>query len=93
MSFAMTQGVALLGIDGELVSIEADVSKGLPSYQLLGLPDAALNESRDRIRSAIQNSKLIWPQHKITVSLFSGMVAKKWLWVLILPISIAILAA
>ncbi|MEY3400177.1 MAG: Subunit ChlI of Mg-chelatase [Actinomycetota bacterium] len=40
MSFAMTQGVALLGIDGELVSIEADVSKGLPSYQLLGLPDA-----------------------------------------------------
>jgi len=92
MSFAMTQGVALLGIDGELVSIEADVSKGLPSYQLLGLPDAALNESRDRIRSAIQNSKLIWPQHKITVSLSPAWLSKSGSG-FDLPISIAILAA
>jgi magnesium chelatase family protein len=92
MSFAMTQGVALLGIDGELVSIEADVSKGLPSYQLLGLPDAALNESRDRIRSAIQNSKLIWPQHKITVSLSPAWLPKSGSG-FDLPISIAILAA
>ncbi|NBV11769.1 MAG: ATP-binding protein [Actinobacteria bacterium] len=92
MSFAMTQGVTLLGIDGELVSIEADVSKGLPSYQLLGLPDAALNESRDRIRSAIQNSKLNWPQHKITVSLSPAWLPKSGSG-FDLPISIAILAA
>jgi len=92
MSFAMTQGVAVLGIDGELVSIEADVSKGLPSYQLLGLPDAALNESRDRIRSAIQNSKLNWPQHKITVSLSPAWLPKSGSG-FDLPISIAILAA
>lgn len=92
MSFAMTQGVALQGLDGELVSIEADVSKGLPSYQLLGLPDAALNESRDRIRSAIQNSHLSWPQHKITVSLSPAWLPKSGSG-FDLPISIAILAA
>ncbi|MEY2663569.1 MAG: hypothetical protein RIR35_377, partial [Actinomycetota bacterium] len=53
MSVAVTKSVSLQGIDGEIVEIEADVAKGLPGYLLLGLPDAALNESRDRIRSAV----------------------------------------
>ena len=58
MSVAVTKSVSLQGIDGEIVEIEADVAKGLPGYLLLGLPDAALNESRDRIRSAVINSGL-----------------------------------
>ena len=52
MSLAITQGISLAGLRGELVTIEVDVAHGLPGYSLLGLPDAALNESRDRIRAA-----------------------------------------
>lgn len=92
MSVAVTQAVTLIGIDGEIVDIEVDVGKGLPSYQLLGLPDAALNESRDRIRSAIINSKMNWPQHKVTVSLSPAWLPKSGS-AFDLPISIAILAA
>lgn len=92
MSVAVTQGVTLLGIEGELIYIEADVAKGLPSYQLLGLPDATLNEARERIRSAILNSGLNWPQHKITVSMSPAWLPKSGSG-FDLPISIAILTA
>jgi magnesium chelatase family protein len=92
MSVAVTKSVALLGIDGEMVEIEADVSKGLPSYLLLGLPDAALHESRDRIRSAVINSGLNWPQHKVTVSMSPAWLPKSGSG-FDLSISIAILAA
>lgn len=92
MSVAVTQAVTLIGIDGEIVDIEVDVGKGLPGYQLLGLPDAALNESRDRIRSAIINSKMNWPQHKVTVSLSPAWLPKSGS-AFDLPISIAILTA
>ncbi len=61
--------VALVGVTGELVSIEADVGAGLPGFALLGLPDAALNESRDRVRAAVANSGEAWPKHKVTVSM------------------------
>ena len=66
MSLARTQSISLQGIRGELVDIEVDVAHGLPSYVLLGLPDAALNESRDRIRAAVTNSNLQWPNKKVT---------------------------
>jgi len=92
MSVATTQGVSLTGLEGEIVQIEVDVSKGLPGYQLLGLPDAALNESRDRIRSAINNSGKRWPQTKVTVSLSPAWLPKSGSG-FDLPISIAILSA
>ncbi|MFM8205872.1 MAG: magnesium chelatase domain-containing protein, partial [Actinomycetales bacterium] len=56
MTLARTQAIALAGLDGSLIDIEVDVSNGLPTYSLLGLPDATLNEARDRIRAAIINS-------------------------------------
>lgn len=92
MSVAVTKAVSLLGIEGEIVEIEADVAKGLPSYQLLGLPDATLNEARDRIRSAVLNSGFAWPQHKITVSMSPAWLPKSGSG-FDLPISLAILSA
>jgi len=92
MSVATTRGISLNGLEGEIINIEVDVSHGLPSYQLLGLPDAALNEARDRIRSAIGNSGKRWPQTKITVSLSPAWLPKSGSG-FDLAISIAILSA
>ncbi|MBA3744429.1 YifB family Mg chelatase-like AAA ATPase [Sporichthya sp.] len=71
MSGGLARGwsVALVGVTGQLVSVEADVGSGLPGFALLGLPDAALNESRDRVRAAVVNTGEEWPKHKVTVSM------------------------
>ena len=92
MSLARTQSISLQGIRGELVDIEVDVAHGLPSYVLLGLPDAALNESRDRIRAAVTNSNLQWPNKKVTVSLSPAWLPKSGSG-FDLPIAIAIILA
>jgi magnesium chelatase family protein len=57
------------GVDGHVVEIEADIENGLVALLLVGLPDTALREARDRIRSAIINSGQSWPQRGITVGL------------------------
>lgn len=59
----------LFGIEGHLVEVEADLARGLPGLALVGLPDAALSEARDRVRSAVVNSGLSWPGQRITVGL------------------------
>ena len=69
MTLARVKSIALLGLRGEIVDIEVDISDGLPGYSLLGLPDAALLESRERVRSALQNSGATWPNKRVTVSL------------------------
>jgi magnesium chelatase family protein len=66
----------LLGITGSLVEIEVDISDGIPMYSLLGLPDAALQESRDRVRAAITNCNEIWPNRKMTVSMSPAWLPK-----------------
>jgi magnesium chelatase family protein len=76
MSLAQTQSVALLGLDGHVVGVEVDIADGLPGYSLLGLPDAALSESRDRVRSAIVNCGEVWPNRKVTVSLSPAWLPK-----------------
>ncbi len=76
MSLAQTQSVALLGLQGNLVNVEVDIADGLPSYSLLGLPDSALMESRDRVRSAIVNCGEVWPNRKVTVSLSPAWLPK-----------------
>ena len=55
MSIGRTESVALLGLSGSVVEIEVDIADGLPGFSLLGLPDAALSESRDRVRAALTN--------------------------------------
>ena len=61
MSIATTNAIALSGLKGEVVTVEVDVADGLPGFSLLGLPDAALQESRERVKAAIINSGQAWP--------------------------------
>jgi magnesium chelatase family protein len=61
--------MALAGVQGHVVEIEADIENGLPALFLVGLPDTALREARDRIRSAIVNSHQSWPVRRVTVGL------------------------
>ncbi|GAB3275779.1 YifB family Mg chelatase-like AAA ATPase [Parasphingorhabdus pacifica] len=69
--------MALFGVDGVLVEIEADVRKGgLPNLQLLGLPDTALQESKNRVRSAIQNCRESWPNTCVTLALSPAAMPK-----------------
>ena len=63
------KSIALSGLDGVLVEVETDINNGLPSYELVGLPDAAVKESRERVRSALKNSGKKFPAQKITVNL------------------------
>jgi magnesium chelatase family protein len=69
--------MALVGVRGHPVEIEADIENGLPALLLVGLPDTALREARDRIRSAIVNSGESWPQRRITVGLSPASLPKR----------------
>lgn len=83
---------ALMGLEGVCVTVEADVSKGMPSYDMVGLPDAAVKESKERVRSAIKNSALEFPTHKITVNLAPAYVKKEGS-AFDLPVAISLLVA
>lgn len=69
MALALTYSRANLGIDAPLVSVEIHLSNGLPAFTIVGLPEAAVRESRDRVRSAIINSHFDFPSKRITVNL------------------------
>jgi magnesium chelatase family protein len=77
MVLARTRSVALVGVEGALVDVEADLADGLPGVRLVGLPDAALSEARDRIRAAIVNSDLTWPNRRITIGLRPASLPKQ----------------
>ena len=69
MSLAIVYSRAKVGIDAPLVTVEAHLSNGLPSLSIVGLPEAAVKESRDRVRSAIINSQFEFPTRRITINL------------------------
>jgi magnesium chelatase family protein len=73
---AAVRSATLIGVDGQPVTVEVHVSSGLPAYQVVGLPDAAVRESRERVRAAVLSSALEWPQRRITVNLAPGGVRK-----------------
>lgn len=77
MPVARTHAIALVGVQGHEVEIEADIQNGLPGLLLIGLPDTALREARDRIRAAIVNSREQWPQRRITVGLSPASLPKR----------------
>ena len=89
---AKVQSYALAGLEGVPVTVETDISRGLPSYEMVGLPDAAVKESKERVRSAIKNSVLEFPAHKITVNLAPAYVRKEGS-AFDLPIAISLLLA
>ncbi|MEV4223530.1 YifB family Mg chelatase-like AAA ATPase [Nonomuraea sp. NPDC049725] len=77
MAVASTRSVALVGVTGSTVEVEADVGSGLAGMHLIGLPDTALSEARERVRSAMVNSHYAWPDARITVSLFPASLPKR----------------
>ena len=77
MALARAWSVGLVGLDGHLIEVEADLGQGLPSFNLIGLPDAALHEARDRVRAAVVNSGEGWPHNtKITIGLSPASLRK-----------------
>ncbi|WP_083647140.1 YifB family Mg chelatase-like AAA ATPase [Kitasatospora sp. CB01950] len=76
MAFARTCSVALVGVDGVVVEVQADLEPGLAAFSLVGLADKALLEARDRVRAAVSNSGEKWPLRKLTVGLTPASVPK-----------------
>ncbi len=83
---------AVVGLDGVRVEVQVDVSNGAPLFLMVGLPDAAVNESRERVRAAIKNSGLSFPLGRITVNLAPGDFRKEGP-AYDLPIAVGLLAA
>ncbi len=76
MALGRAFSVAVTGVDGQLVEIEADIGQGLPSIHLVGLPDTTLNESRDRVRAAVTNSGEKWPDGRVILALSPATLPK-----------------
>lgn len=89
---AKANGAVINGVEGVLVDVEVDVSPGLPSIGIVGLPDASVAEARQRVRCAIDSSGLTWPMHRVTISLTPAEVRKAGSG-LDLPIAMGVLAA
>src|SRR3954453_10187795 len=73
---ARLRTAAIYGVEACAVQVEVDVSFGFPRFNMVGLPDATVRESRDRVRSAIRNSGFEFPPHRITVNLAPADVRK-----------------
>lgn len=87
---ANVKSMALHGLDGYLVNVQVDVSGGLPGWEIVGLPDAGIRESKERIRIAIRNSEIALPSRKITVNLAPASTKKEGSF-FDLPIAIGVL--
>ena len=74
--FAKTYGATTLGIDGRIIDVEVDASFGLPGFELVGLPDTSVKESKERVRTAIRNSGFQLRQERVTVNLAPADVRK-----------------
>ncbi|MBQ3046186.1 MAG: YifB family Mg chelatase-like AAA ATPase [Clostridia bacterium] len=90
--FARINSMGLFGIDSYMVSVEIDYGQGLPRIELVGLPDTAVSESRNRVRSAIKNSGFSFPQSRVTINLSPADIRKEGP-LYDLPIFIAVLRA
>lgn len=90
--FARLKSVGLFGIESYMIEVEADVSTGLPAFDIVGLPDTAVKESRDRVRAAVKNCGFKFPIGRITVNLAPADLKKEGS-IYDLPVLIAILKA
>ena len=90
--FARVKSLGLLGIDGFLVDVEADLSQGLPGFDVVGLPGTAVRESRDRVRAAMKNGGFTYPVSRITVNLAPADIKKEGS-IYDLPLFLALLRA
>ncbi len=92
MSVASVVSVAMLGLAGAKVNVEVDIGLGLPSFTIVGLADKAVDEAKERVKSAFKNSRLTFPQHRVTVNLAPADLKKSGT-AFDLPIALAILVA
>lgn len=92
MSLGRTHGVSLVGLDGAMVEVEAQLAPGLPSFRIVGLPDASLGEARERVRAAVSSCGIPWPMKRVTVGLTPAELPKAGSG-FDLAIGIAVLAA
>ncbi|MDR3068609.1 MAG: ATP-binding protein, partial [Cellulomonas sp.] len=76
MALGRTHAVALVGMRAHLVEVEAHLAASIPAFSLVGLPDAALSEARDRVRAAVASAGLVWPNRRITVNLSPATLPK-----------------
>ena len=74
---AKIMSAALVGLDAYLIDVEVDIAGGLPQFSVVGLPDATVRESRDRVRSALKNTGFHFPSKRITVNLAPAGVKKE----------------
>src|SRR5574342_699320 len=74
---ARTYSCAVVGLDGVIVEVEVDYTNGLPGMTIVGLPDAAVQESRERVQTAVKNAGLHFPRHRIVVNLAPAAVRKE----------------
>src|SRR3954454_10419089 len=89
---AMARSCAVVGLEGALVEVEVDLANGMAAFMIVGLPDAAVNEAKERVRAAIKNSGCLFPFRRITVNLAPADLRKEGP-VYDLPIAIGILRA
>ena len=89
---AKVTSFATIGLDGAAIQVEVDISRGMPSFIIVGLPDMAVQESKERVRAAIKNSGGSFPDHRITVNLAPADLRKEGP-AYDLPIAVGILAA
>jgi magnesium chelatase family protein len=90
--YARTRAVAVVGVRGRLVSVEAHVGRGLPALHITGLPGPGIQDARERVRPAVENSGLEWPLRRVTVNLSPADLRKDGPG-FDLPVAVAVLAA
>lgn len=90
--FVKVSGMSIIGMESYPVSVEVDISSGLPQFSTVGLPDVSVKESRDRIKAAIKNSGYRFPRNHVTVNLAPADIKKEGTG-FDLPIAVGILAA
>jgi magnesium chelatase family protein len=89
---AKVHAAAIVGLEGAIVEVEVDTSRGLPSFIIVGLPDTAVQESRERVQAAVKNAGLVFPRQRVTVNLAPAALRKEGP-AYDLPIALGVLAA
>jgi len=89
---AKVHAAAVVGLEGEIVEVEVDTARGLPSFTIVGLPDTAVQESRERVQAAVKNAGMEFPRQRVTVNLAPADLRKEGP-AYDLPIALGVLAA
>ena len=92
MRTGRTRGAVVFGVRAHLVDVEVQIAQGLPQWAIVGLPDASVNEARDRVRAAVAATAIQWPNGRVTVGLGPASLPKRGAG-LDLAIAVALLCA